>query len=60
VESHDRSKGGIFAEKGEGVPIVKKRKRGSERICKETVKERLYSTVEVTVDDTSIICGEKG
>jgi len=26
VESHDRNKGGICAEKGEGVPIVKKRK----------------------------------
>ena len=33
--------------KRESIPLVKRRKRGGERICKRTVEEGLYQAVQV-------------
>ena len=39
---------------------VEERERESERICGEAVEKRVYQTLKVTPDFTSILCREKG
>ena len=55
----NRGKEGICAKKGEGVSIVKERKRGGKRVYSRTTEEEVYLTVKVTPDGTGILCGEK-
>ena len=57
---HNRSKRGVCAKEGEGVSVVKERKRGGEKIYQRIVAERIYPTVKITIDGTSILCGEEG
>ena len=59
MEPCNRGKEGICAEKGEGVSIVKGRKRGGERVYLRTTEEGVYLTVKVTPDGAGILCGEK-
>ena len=60
MELYDRSKGRVCAEKEEGVPIVKRRKRGGKGVHLRATKEGVYPTVKITTDGTSIFCEEKG
>ena len=60
VRSRDRGKKEVCAKKGEGVSVVKERKRRGEGICEGTVVEGLHSAVEVTADGTSVLCREEG
>ena len=52
----DRSKGRVCTEKGEGVPIVKRRKRGGKGIHLRATEEGVYPTVQITTDGTGIFC----
>ena len=45
--------------KRESIPLVKRRKRGGERICKRTVEEGLYQAVQVIANGTSVLCREE-
>ena len=56
VGSCNRCEEEVYAKKEEGVPIVKRRERGSERICERTVAEGLYSAVEVTTNSAGVFC----
>jgi len=59
VGSCDRSEGGVCAEEGKGLPIVKGEKRGSKRVHLGVAKKRVHLTIEITTDSTGILCGEK-
>ena len=50
----------VCVKKGEGIPIVKRREGGSMRIHTETIEERVYLTLEVTPNGTSVFCREEG
>ena len=52
----DRYEGRVRTEEGEGVPIVKGRERGSQRICEGAVEEELYPAVKVSTNGASIFC----
>jgi len=59
VGPRDRRKGGVYAKKREGIPSVKRRKRGSQRICKGAVEEGLYLAIKVTTNGTGIFVRKK-
>ena len=56
---HDRGERRICAEKGEGVPIVKRGKKGSKRVYKRAAEEGVYLTIQIATDDASIFCKEE-
>ena len=56
----NRDERGVCTKEGESVSIVKRRKRGSKRVCSKAVKEGVYLTVQVTTDSTSIFCRKEG
>ena len=60
VGSCDRCKGGICAEEGEGVPIIKGRKRGSKRVCEGATEERVHPAVKITTNGAGVLRGEEG
>ena len=57
---HNRCEGRVHTEEGEGVPIVRRRKRGDQRICEGAVEEGLYPAVKVSTNGASIFCRKKG
>ena len=56
----NRYKRGIHTEKGEGVPIVERRERGSIRVHTGATEERIYPTLKVTSSGTGVLCREEG
>ena len=58
--SRNRCKGKVCSEEGEGVSTIERREGGGEEIYRRAVKKRIYLTVEVTPDGTSVLCREKG
>ena len=56
---YNRYEGRVCTKKGKGVSVVKRGKRGGKRVCKRTVKERIYSAIKVTTNGASILCGEE-
>jgi len=60
VGSCDRCKGGVYTTKRESIPFVERREGGGKRVCKGTVEEGLYPTIEVTADSAGVLCGEEG
>ena len=40
----------------EGVPIVKRGKRGSKGVYKRAAEKRVYPTIQITTDGTGIFC----
>ena len=58
--SCDRGEGGICVKEEEGVPLIEGRERGSARVCKGTVEERLHSAIKVSTNSTGVFCGEEG
>jgi len=59
IGSCDRSKGGVCAKKGKGLPIVKGEKRESKEVYPGAAEERIYPTIKITADGTGILHGEK-
>ena len=56
----NRGKREVCAKKRKDVSIVKRRKRGGERVYLRTTEEEVYLTIQITTDGTNILCGEKG
>ena len=56
---HDRCQGGVHTKKRKGIPAIKRRERRSERVHKEIVMKGIYSTIEVTTNGASILCGKE-
>jgi len=56
---HDRCKGRVCTEEEEGVSVVKRGKGRGKRIFKRTVKKRIHSAIEITVNGTSGLCREE-
>ena len=59
MRPHDRGKRRICAEKGEGIPIVKRGKRGSKGVYKGAAEEGVYLTIQITTDSAGIFCRKK-
>jgi len=60
LESCNRAKREVCAEKEESILIVERRKREGTGICGEPIKKRVYLTFQVTPNLTSIFCSKKG
>ena len=60
VGSCDRCERGVCTKEGEGVFAVKRRERGSKRICEGTVAEGVYLAIKVTTNGASVFCGKEG
>ena len=60
VGSHNRCEEEVYAMKREGISFVERRKGGGERVCEGAVEERIYLTIQITTNSTSILCGEEG
>ena len=56
----NRDKRRICTKEGKGVSVVKGGKGGGERVYQRAVVERIYLTVKITTDSTSILCRKKG
>ena len=50
----------IHAKKGEGIFTVERGKGRGTSICRRSIKERIYLTLQVTPNVTSTLCGKKG
>jgi len=57
--SCNRYKGRIYAKEGEGVSIVKGRERGGTRVHSRTIEERVYQTLKVASNGTSVFIEKK-
>jgi len=55
--SYNRTQGGICAKEEKSVLTVKGYERGDVGICGGSVEERLYPTIEVTLNIASTFCG---
>ena len=60
MRSHDRCKEGICAKKEEDIFVVKRGKRRSKGVHLKAVKKEVHSTIQVTSNSASILCGEEG
>ena len=49
-----------YAKEREGILTIKRRKRGSTKICGRPTEKRIYPTLQVTPNVASTLCGEKG
>jgi len=56
---HNQTEERIFAEKREGLSVVKKKERRSKRVYSRIDKEEVYKTNKVTTDSTSIFYGKE-
>jgi len=50
----------ICAKKRKGVPIVKRRERGSMRVHIRIIEEGVYQTLKVVSNGTSVLCEKEG
>jgi len=55
VKSHNGSEGRICAKEGEDIFAVKERERDTQ-VHKKTIKERVYQTLKITSNSTSVFC----
>ena len=58
--SCNRYKGRICAEEGESISIVKRREREGARVHTRIIEERVYQTLEVASNGTSIFHRKEG
>jgi len=58
--SYNKYKREICTKEGEGVPIVEKRERESTRVHTGATEKRIYLTLKVALNGTSILCREEG
>ena len=59
IGSHDRSKGRIYAEKGEGVSIVEGREERDTWVYWRTIEERVHQILKVTSNSISFFVEKK-
>ena len=59
MKSCDRSKEKVYTEKGKSVSVVKGREREGVQVHWRTIEERVYQTLEVALNGTSIFIGKK-
>jgi len=57
---YHRVERGVYTKKKEGILTIKRRKRGSTKICRRPTEKRIYLTLQVTPNVASTLCGEKG
>jgi len=57
---HDRAKRGVFTKEREGVFVVERREGGSTSICGRSTAKRVYTTLQIAANFTSVLCGKKG
>jgi len=57
--SHDRYEEGFYAKERESVPVVKRRKE-SMRVHIGTTEERIYLTLKIASNSTSVLCRKEG
>ena len=50
----------ICSKKEKDIPIIKNRERESPEVHERSVDERIYLTIKITIDVTSILCVEEG
>ena len=50
----------ICSEKEKDIYIVQNKERGSVGVLERLVEEKLYLTIKITIDITSVLCAEKG
>ena len=55
LELCHRVKGRIYTEKGKGVLIVQREKKGDTSICRRPAKKRIHLTIQVIPNVTSIL-----
>jgi len=55
----DRVERGVYAKERESVFIVKRGKRESTSICGGSVVKRVHSSLQITTNITSTLCGKK-
>jgi len=60
LESYNWAKERIYAKKKEDVSVVKRRKRKSKKIYNRTDEKKVYQTIKVTINCTSILYKEEG
>jgi len=60
LESCYRSQERFCSKKEEDISIVKNREGGGAEVCKGSVKEEVYLTIEITTNVTSILCAKEG
>ena len=58
MKSCYRSQRRVCSEKGEDISIVKNRKRGGTEVFEKSVEKKIYLTIEITTDVTSILCAK--
>ena len=49
----------ICSEKEKDIYIVQNKERGSVGVLERLVEEKLYLTIKITIDITSVLCAEK-
>jgi len=54
-----RTEGRIHAKKEEGIFTVEREKERGTSICRRSIKERIYLTLQITPNITSTLCGKK-
>jgi len=60
MEPCHRAKRRVYTKKGEGILTIERRKRGSTKIHRRPIEERIHSTLQITPNITSILCSKKG
>jgi len=59
IGPHNRCEGRVCTKEGKGVSIVEEEKRRGKRIHKRAAKKEIHSAIKITVNYTSILCGEE-
>jgi len=58
MKSCYRSQRRVCSKKGEDISIVKNRERGGIEVFEKSVEKKIYLTIEITTDVTSILCAK--
>jgi len=56
----NRVERGVYAKERESIFLVKRGKRGSVSICRRSIVKRVHSSLQITANVTSTLCGKKG
>jgi len=60
LELRNRAKRGVFTKEREGVFVVERREGGSTSICGRSTAKRVYTTLQIAANFTSVLCSKKG
>jgi len=59
MESCYRSQKIICTKEEENLPFVQNRNRKGARVLERSVEKRVYSTIEITMDITKVVCAKE-